>query len=62
VTLEPPANRKSCPDILQVSPPALATSHLRIAAPRGARSIAIVVPNVPGDRDLPVFSNQLALR
>jgi hypothetical protein len=62
VTLEPPVNRKACGEIFDVSPEPLATSHLRIAPPPGARSIAIVVPNVARDRDLPVFSTQLALR
>jgi hypothetical protein len=61
VTLEPPASRKSCPEIFQVSPVPVATSHLRLAAPPGARSIAIVVPNMAHERDLPVFSTRLVL-
>ena len=62
VTLEPPPSRKACGEIAQLSPPPLATSHVRITPPKGATSVAVVIPTKPGGRDLPVFSTQLALR
>jgi len=60
-TLEPPPDRKECPDILQVSPEPIATSRLRIAAPSGARSLAISIPNVARRSGIPVHTETLAL-
>ena len=61
-TLEPPRRHKTCPGFAQMSPPPLATSQLRIAPPKGARSIAILVPNVPRGGGLPVHTAQVALQ
>lgn len=60
-TLEPPATDKMCGEIAQ-RVPAQATSHLRMSAPSGARSLQLVVPNVPRANDLPVVTREVALR
>ncbi len=61
-TLEPPRRPKACPGFTQISPPPLATSQVRIAPPPGARSIAVLVPNVRQGGGLPVHITRLALQ
>ena len=61
LTLEPPPGRRACPDILEISPEPIATSRLRIEAPRDARSVAISIPNVAGRSGLPIHTQTLAL-
>lgn len=62
ITIEPPAKRATCGEIFDVSPAPVATSTLRIAAPAGATSVAVMVPNVKRGTSLPIYTATVALQ